>query len=267
MLTIIALISCQRVSDSDSDSDGLFDSVELLIGTSSTMEDSDQDGLDDAAEHLCHHSDPTNPDTDEDGALDAWEIDRGLNPLDPESRPYRTGADMLTLQQKLALEASEPVSIVEIEMPVHRAILFDEFEDKFDLYDLALTTKYTLIHVPSTGAYLDQWLAEGVGSPPGGLPDWLKNMILDESIQTVELCSIQADSGRPCGPTYGKENERTFPTLSFIHHLADPYRVYWAFFDFPELDTHFYLLDNKMIVRAIDDFDEMKRLIDAGPPP
>jgi hypothetical protein len=38
------------------------------------------------------------------------------------------------------------------------------------------------------------------------------------------------------------------------------------FLNRPEYPNGFFLLDDRMIVRAIDDFDEMKRLIDAGLP-
>ncbi len=55
-----------------------------LIGYPSCFaedQDSDADGLSDLAEALTHGTDPFDADTDDDGMLDGWEVQQGLNPL------------------------------------------------------------------------------------------------------------------------------------------------------------------------------------------
>lgn len=66
----------------DSDSDGLPDALENIIGTDSDNPDTDGDGLSDGAEVLTHRTNPLVTDTDGDGILDGVEIDLGSNPLD-----------------------------------------------------------------------------------------------------------------------------------------------------------------------------------------
>ncbi|MHA1828118.1 MAG: hypothetical protein ACTSX6_05670 [Candidatus Heimdallarchaeaceae archaeon] len=47
--------------------------------------DKDGDGIDDLSEELIYHTDSTNKDSDNDGLIDSWEIDYGLNPLSKDS--------------------------------------------------------------------------------------------------------------------------------------------------------------------------------------
>lgn len=92
----------QKISnplETDSDGDGLSDSDEYFLGTSSYLRDSDYDGLFDKAE-LYLETDPSDPDTDGDGLNDGMEyylsgevafpllgddeiIDLGLDPTTP----------------------------------------------------------------------------------------------------------------------------------------------------------------------------------------
>ncbi|MFV0458447.1 MAG: NlpC/P60 family protein [Actinomycetales bacterium] len=66
----------------DSDSDGLSDRYELLLGLDPQAQDSDADGLSDALE-VSLGTDPTRPDTDNDGLTDAFEQQLGYDPLTP----------------------------------------------------------------------------------------------------------------------------------------------------------------------------------------
>ncbi len=66
---------------------GGFDSAveEDIRGQSELMEtatDSDGDGLSDKLEETQYGTDPDDPDTDNDGLSDGWEVQHGLNPLD-----------------------------------------------------------------------------------------------------------------------------------------------------------------------------------------
>lgn len=74
----------------DSDSDGLSDYEELLLGTNANKSDSDGDGLSDFAEVRTHKSNPLTTDTDGDGYSDGIEVARDGNPNNRSVTP--TGA-------------------------------------------------------------------------------------------------------------------------------------------------------------------------------
>ena len=74
----------------DSDSDGLSDYEELLLGTNANKADSDGDGLSDFAEVRTHKSNPLTTDTDGDGYSDGIEVARDGNPNNRSVTP--TGA-------------------------------------------------------------------------------------------------------------------------------------------------------------------------------
>lgn len=74
----------------DSDSDGLSDYEELLLGTNPKMADTDGDGLSDFAEVRTHKSNPLTTDTDGDGYSDGIEVARDGNPNNRSITP--TGA-------------------------------------------------------------------------------------------------------------------------------------------------------------------------------
>ncbi|MFT5190696.1 MAG: hypothetical protein ACI957_003732, partial [Verrucomicrobiales bacterium] len=67
--------------DPDSDSDGLTDKEEAVLGTDPTKPDTDGDGLSDFAENRDTLTDPLNEDTDGDRFKDGLEIERGTDPL------------------------------------------------------------------------------------------------------------------------------------------------------------------------------------------
>jgi len=66
--------------DNDKDSDGVDDTEEKEIGTSTSEVDSDGDGLSDGIEISVLQTDPLNPDTDGDGYRDGIEVTSGFNP-------------------------------------------------------------------------------------------------------------------------------------------------------------------------------------------
>lgn len=83
-----SLIAVPDISEwsTDTDSDGLFDAEELLLGTSPHLADSDGDSLDDGDEINIHGTDPTNADTDGDGIDDGDEINvHGTDPANADT--------------------------------------------------------------------------------------------------------------------------------------------------------------------------------------
>jgi len=73
----------QPAQPQDSDKDGLTDTEEAELGTSSAAVDSDDDGLFDREEVKVYKTDPLNADTDGDGFLDGEEVKGGYNPNGP----------------------------------------------------------------------------------------------------------------------------------------------------------------------------------------
>ena len=68
----------------DTDSDGLTDDEEVLLGTDPLVADTDSDGLTDGDEVNTYGTDPLNPDTDDGGVSDGQEVNiDGTDPLDP----------------------------------------------------------------------------------------------------------------------------------------------------------------------------------------
>jgi len=77
----------------DDDNDGLNNDGELVAGTDSQNPDSDSDGLLDGEEVLTWGTNPLNTDTDGDTIDDLFEINNGLNALDPNDAFLDTDGD------------------------------------------------------------------------------------------------------------------------------------------------------------------------------
>ena len=72
---VLGLILATPASEQkDTDGDGLYDSVEQVIGTDYNLSDSDYDKLDDNYEAL-NGLNPLNPDSNNDGLSDFFEVD------------------------------------------------------------------------------------------------------------------------------------------------------------------------------------------------
>lgn len=88
--TTISKEATVAVVVTDSDSDGLSDHEELLLGTNPNSADTDGDGLSDFSEIRTHKSNPLTTDTDGDGYSDGIEVARDGNPNNRSVTP--TGA-------------------------------------------------------------------------------------------------------------------------------------------------------------------------------
>ena len=114
---IVTYLSGGGGGQADFDSDGLSDVEEQATGTNPVLADSDGDGLEDGAEVNTHGSSPTNAasagatlsegdevsthgtnpalaDTDEDGYADNEELIEGTDPLDADSIPAQSVAEL-----------------------------------------------------------------------------------------------------------------------------------------------------------------------------
>ncbi len=79
-----------KAPDPDFDDDGLYNSLEILIGTDENDPDSDHDGINDGDEYYLYDTDPLYWDTDGDALPDLFEVAHleghalNLDPLDPD---------------------------------------------------------------------------------------------------------------------------------------------------------------------------------------
>ena len=69
----------------DADGDGLEDAIEIELGTDPSDLDTDDDGATDGDEYYVHQTGTRNPDNDGDGVLDGDEVANGTDPNDPNS--------------------------------------------------------------------------------------------------------------------------------------------------------------------------------------
>lgn len=75
-----AVVPSETATPKDTDSDGLNDDEETILGTDIAVSDTDKDGLSDYDEVRVYHTDPINADTDGDGFKDGDEVKNGYNP-------------------------------------------------------------------------------------------------------------------------------------------------------------------------------------------
>ncbi len=266
---LLSLVSCVEPEPADADDDQLLLVDEEKLGTDPDNADSDGDGLKDGHEVYFHLTDPTLADSDGDDDEDGWEIDRGLDPLNRSSRRYEGGWPMLTLAAKAELKRDLAPPEVAVGMRLKDALLFDQYADMFDLYDISLQGRYVFISLSTASWTLTQWMALETEIPLEGLPaDFPRELLPMLEDGTVAAAFVAA----PIGAESFSDDSATFAmTLEKAHllpHTVDYARELWAFLGQPDPIVGIHLLlDDHMIVRAIDDFDLMLDLIEAGHPP
>lgn len=74
-----ALMAATLPDATDSDSDGLTDAFEAMLGTDATLVDTDEDSLSDLYETTVSHTDALSADTDQDAVSDALEVAEGTD--------------------------------------------------------------------------------------------------------------------------------------------------------------------------------------------
>jgi hypothetical protein len=263
---LLLLVSCIRSELADADDDQLLLVDEEALGTDPDNADSDGDGLKDGHEVYFHLTDPTLADSDGDGDEDGWEIDRGLDPLDPESRRYEGGWPMLTISAKSELREDLAPPELELGKRLKETLLFDQYEDNIDIYDISLQSKYIFISVSSGSWVLTQWMALDTEVPPEGVPaDFPPELLqmLEDGTLAAAFVAIETSPGAfdDKSATTAKSLEKSY----LMPHTIDYASELWAFLGQPDPMVGMHLLlDDHMIVRAIDDFDLMLDLIEAG---
>jgi len=266
MITL-ALVACGSLDPlADTDSDGLIDALEIAWGLDPESADSDGDELTDSEEHYIYGTDPTLPDTDNDGALDGWEVARGRRPLDPQHGPYTTGHPMLTMAEKERLEPTEWDIYGRTGAKLKRTTLHDVHEAPFDSYDLARRGRWMLLNSAQGPYYVYRWVLEDL-EPPPDVPEWIKQYVQDSVVDLVTVFSILTSTDFPVYRTWAAGVPESYDTIPpNMLFYADDHAALWAFLNRPIGDHHFWLIDDKMVIRAVDDFPLMKRLIDEGLP-
>jgi len=267
MILFMCIFSCDDKPDlSDSDGDNIVDIVEASLGTDPTTPDSDGDGLPDDKEYYVYHTDPLHTDSDGDGDLDGWEVDRGRDPLNPQQGRYRSGFPMLTLAEKERLLPEQWDVYGRENAKLKRVFVYDIMEESFDIYDLAKRGRLMLLNSSQGPYYVHDWIIED-RTPPPGVPDWIRQYVIEGTVDFISIYSIQTSSDSLTGSTAARalaEYYKTWPPNMLFY--ADDHAALWAFLNRPIGDHHFWLIDDKMVIRAVDDFPLMKRLIDEGLP-
>ena len=128
----------------DADGDGLSDALEKKYGSDPEVADSDGDGISDGDE-VDQGLDPTKADSDGDGYSDSDEIAAGTDPLDEESGIYKGGWPFNP--DKDSMDDPGFNSSWSIGGMVPRVHGRDQFNDRFDLYDMASHGKPILLDI------------------------------------------------------------------------------------------------------------------------
>ncbi len=87
----------------DADNDGLTNAQEISLGTALNNSDSDSDGLIDGLEVSIYNTNPIVADSDSDGIDDGIEVTNGLDPNDPSDAATDADGDGLTNTQEVTL--------------------------------------------------------------------------------------------------------------------------------------------------------------------
>jgi YD repeat-containing protein len=114
----------KSVQFADSDSDGLPDALEATTCTDPQDPDTDNDGLQDGAEDAnanglvdAGETDPCNADTEGDGMPDGWEVQYGLDPLDPNDAAGDLDGDGLTNLEEYN-QGTDPTVVDAVEVSI-----------------------------------------------------------------------------------------------------------------------------------------------------
>jgi hypothetical protein len=264
---LILSVGCEPTDTPyDSDGDRLSDTEEVSLGTDPMKTDTDQDGVDDLAEVTWTHTDPLLADTDGDGALDGFELEYDLDPLDAASHPYTMGWPMALPEDKAAIVPPFPVAYVVDGETILNIQIYDELSEHFQIYDYTSTAKPNLFvlfrlfsDIPDNNTEFRWANGDTTTSGTGATPaTWIRDLAEEGRVNVAMVTSAPA-SGVPgvdppsssdlveqCyipTPTFGCFAD---VTLQLFHHFRQPPTAAWV------------LVDDRMVVRSIT-FDPYRR--------
>jgi hypothetical protein len=271
---MLLLLACTWPPDRDHDQ--LSPEEELALGTDVYASDGDGDGLSDGQEVQRHGTDPRNHDSDGDGAADGWEVERGLDPLDPASGFYLAGWPHLLQADKDELTREPAPSVVQSGARLDALVVHDIHQQLVQLYDFALQDRPVVVFVGAR-ARLDgllRWLrdlpTEDLGSVP---PEALRRRVLDQSVRLILVLSETPPDQD--GASQAATHE-VLLRLASEHAALDPFPIFrdvgyaaWGHLGRPgasdpdraESAWTFVVLDQRMVVRGLDDWEMALALV------
>jgi hypothetical protein len=259
MPLLTLLLACTSALD-DPDNDFLNASEEAVVGTDVNVADHDGDGLNDGYEVYCSNTDPTDPDQDRDGDEDGWEWLRGLSPANPEQAGYPDGASMLTLEQKLSLRPETAPDVAQVTLPLRRTSLNDPTRGRYDLYDLALQGQpilLTTVPFQDEPAMLAALERQDLPTPDAAG--------VFARVRAGELTLVWVTYDGPNGgpraiPDAQAALQPATQALPALRTLVDRGFELWGHLGRPE-QQRWVLLDERMIVLAIDDWEAIRDVV------
>jgi hypothetical protein len=253
----LLLVGCDS-SQFDADKDHISDEEEEVWGTDPSKPDSDDDGLDDLIEITWTQTDPLIADTDEDGMNDGEEVLYGLDPTNPNSHPYTLGWPMATAARKNEMEVGVPPRHPTFGERIPRFSVFDKLEEQYDIFDLGGSDRPIVLSLlsPHTSPISSErvliWL-DGQTSGPAkyGVPSQWVRELGEEGLIYIALIVVSSIVQNPDNePPLSSDLEEIcfFPTPTF-GCFADVLQFSHFYAGEPELDA-WLLLDENMIVRS-----------------
>lgn len=270
MITLLLLLACTR----DPDDDLLTRAEELTLSTDADNPDSDNDGLPDGLEQLFTFTDPAHPDSDRDGAIDGWEVQVGLDPLDPRSRRYHAGWPHLDAARKAEL-LRDPAPALATRGARVRDLFFRDLHGQLvDLYDFALDRKPLVLFLGAT-AHVDDllhWLTDRDSPLPASEPpDELRKRVIDGSLRLLLILHEDPDGG-PAVPATLRPLAERHATLDHLPLLLDQGFAAWGHLHRPALNDPdrastaftFFALDQRMTVVGVEDWWAALELVEVA---
>jgi hypothetical protein len=269
----LVLLACASL---DADDDLLTSAEEREAGADPTVADSDGDGLLDGLEVHVHLTDPTVADSDGDGDADGWEVEVGLDPLDATSKRYPNDWPHLDVATKQELQRERAPSLVTIGERISNFAYRHPDAAKVELYDFARDGRPIVLVDAGTnalsafGTWIGQEDSQGAVDVIGNPSETVRDAILAGSLRMV-LSWPEFSSGEPVSDSDHNSYIDSFSLPPQVPLLIDHGFAAWAHlgrrglgmedsFDRSPTFT-FVLLDEHMVVQAIDDWAAVEAAI------
>lgn len=231
----------------DADGDWFPASEEAAVGTDDRLADTDGDGLDDLTEVRWTFTDPLAADSDGDGDGDGFEVDYGLDPLNPASHKYLGPWPMALATVKDAIIPPPSGTRMAVGNVMPRFMLAGPLGETVDAYDFARHGKPLLLGGGTTdiGDLAHQWIVDRVefnAVPSAAIIGAVDSGAL-QFAAFVSSDSVADGVQPPQGPDAWCPDE---PRLC----LAEQSMAMWSWTD--QFDgNQWLLLDENMVVRAV----------------